>query len=262
MKPGPFLTAISCPALHPPNLPSIHWALPPFFCLSTNCHGNGCSPILLGSLCKWHLCLTVTGFKIILRAWRQVIKLNFQPVAHMNVANEWWIKRAMGGGAIHPLSPVKTLHSRLVLPPPPSSSNDGRWDTQVQALRWEQKKITVPKLHHLWNLWAAVQPKATAEHKHITGIFSDFSFGAAHTMYFADRQLIYYTWQKCQAVLAARHITSEQSQRDWRIMSNRTRPADPSCNMDSHLAGHASSTNYKLKMKYGMKKGKAWDQMQ
>lgn len=55
-------------------------------------------------------------------------------------------------------------------------------------------------------------------------------------MYFADCQLIYYTWQKCQAVLAARHITSEQSQRDWRVMSNRTRPADPSCNMDSHLA--------------------------
>lgn len=139
LKPGPFLTAISRPAHHhhPPNLPSIHRALPPFFCLSTNCHGNGCSPILLGSLCKWHLCLTVTGFKIILRAWRQVIKLNFQPVDHMNVANEWWIKRAMG--VIHPplLSPVKTLHSRLALPP--SSSRDGRWDSQVQALHWEQK---------------------------------------------------------------------------------------------------------------------------
>lgn len=102
LKLGLFLTAISCPAHHPHNLQSIHRALPPFFCLSTNCHGNGCSPILLGSLCKWHLCLTVTGFKIILRAWRQVIKLNFQPVDHMNVANEWRIKRAMGGGVIHP----------------------------------------------------------------------------------------------------------------------------------------------------------------
>lgn len=58
-------------------------------------------------------------------------------------------------------------------------------------------------------------------------------------MYFADRQLIYYTWQKCQAVLAARRITSELSQRDWRVMSNRTGPADPSCNMDSHLAGES-----------------------
>lgn len=135
-----------------------------------------------------------------------------------------------------PPSLVKTLHSRLaLLPPPPSSLGMGD-----ETLRFElcagSRKITLPKLHHLWNLWAAVQPKATAAHKHITGIFSDFSFGAAHTMYFADRQLIYYTWQKCQAVLAARHITSEQSQRDWRVMSNRTRPADPSCNMDSHLA--------------------------
>lgn len=61
-------------------------------------------------------------------------------------------------------------------------------------------------------------------------------------MYFGDHQLIYYTWQKCQAVLAARHITSEKSKKDWRVMSNRTRPADPSCNMDSHLAGLDSST--------------------
>lgn len=79
-------------------------------------------------------------------------------------------------------------------------------------------------------------------------------------MYFADRQLIYYTWQKCQAVLAARHITSEQSQRDWRVMSNRTRPADPSCNMDSYLARRASRTNTELKMKYQMKRSEARDQ--
>lgn len=70
-----------------------------------------------GSLCKWHLCLTVTGFKIILRAWRQVIKLNFQPVDHMNGPNEWWIKRAVGEGSrIHPHSPVKTQRSQLVPP--------------------------------------------------------------------------------------------------------------------------------------------------
>lgn len=79
-------------------------------------------------------------------------------------------------------------------------------------------------------------------------------------MYFADRQLIYYTWQKCQAVLAARHITSEQSQRDWRVMSNRTRPADPSCNMDSYLARRGSRTNTELKMKYQMKRSEARDQ--
>lgn len=92
-------------AARPTTFPPIDTALPPFFCLSTNCHGNGRSPILLGSLCKWHLCLTVTGFKIILRARRQVIKLNFQPVDHMNVANEWWIKRAVGGGVISPPPP-------------------------------------------------------------------------------------------------------------------------------------------------------------
>lgn len=77
-------------------------------------------------------------------------------------------------------------------------------------------------------------------------------------MYFADCQLIYYTWQKCQAVLAARHITSEQSQRDWRVMSNRTRPADPSHNMDSHLAGQAGRTNNRPKTI----QSKAWDQRQ
>lgn len=72
-------------------------------------------------------------------------------------------------------------------------------------------------------------------------------------MYFADGQLIYYTWQKCQAVLAARHITPEQSHGDWRVMSNRTRPADPSCNMACHLARPAGSTSNKPKMKYQMK---------
>ena len=89
-----------------------------------------------------------------------------------------------------------------------------------------------------------------------------FIWSSTHTMYFADCQLIYYTWQKCQAVLAARHITSEQSQGDWRVMSNRTRPADPSCNMDSHLVRQASRANSKLKMKYQMKQHKAWDQRQ
>lgn len=125
LKFGQFLTAISLQVLRPANLSPIHMALLPFFLLSTNYHGNGCSPILLGSLCKWHLCLTVTGFKIILRAWRQVIKLNFQPVDHMNVANESGLKkkRAMGSGVCPP-TPVKTLHSQLVLPP--SSSRDGR----------------------------------------------------------------------------------------------------------------------------------------
>lgn len=157
-----------------------------------------------------------------------------------------------------PRSPVKTLHSQLVLPPSSSGMGD---ETLRFKLCTGSRKITVPKLHHLWNLWAAVQPKATAEHKHITRIFSDFSFGAAHTMYFADRQLIYYTWQKCQAVLAARRITSEQSQRDWTVMSNRTRPADPSCNMDSHLAEQASRTNNMLKMKY-LINSQAWDQRQ
>lgn len=121
---------------HPSTQPSFH-----FFCLSTNCHGNGCSPISLGSLCKWNLCLTVTGFKIILRAWRQVIKLNFRPVDHMKVANEWWIKRAMGGGVQKgvwsPPSPVKTLHSQLAPLPPPSRV--GRRDSQVQAQHWEKK---------------------------------------------------------------------------------------------------------------------------
>jgi len=82
-------------------------------------------------------------------------------------------------------------------------------------------------------------------------------------MYFADRQRIYYTWQKCQAVLAARLITSEQSQRDWRVMANTTRPADPSYNMDSHLAWQASRTNNKLKMKYQISdQSEAWDKGQ
>lgn len=138
LRHGHFLVAISPPALRPANLPPINTALLPFFRLSTNCHGNGCSPILLGSLCKWHLCLTVTGFKIILRAWRQVIKLNFQPVDHMNVANERWIKKESNGKrCMSPPPFVKTLHSQLVLPP--SSSRDGRWDSQVEALCWEQK---------------------------------------------------------------------------------------------------------------------------
>lgn len=37
-------------------------------------------------------------------------------------------------------------------------------------------------LLRLWNLRAAVQLEATAEHKPFFGIFSDFSFGAEHTM--------------------------------------------------------------------------------
>ncbi len=209
---------------------------------------------------NWAGALTRTACKIILgAAKRQVIKLNFQPVDHMNIANEWWIKRAMGGGVIHTAPPLQkhcTAGSLCLLLPGKGA------ETLRLKLCAGSRKITVPKLHHLWNLWAAVQPKATAEHKHITGIFSDFSFQAAHTMYFADRQLIYYTWQKCQAVLAARHITSEQSQGDWRVMSNRTRPADPSCNMDSHLAGQASGTNNKLKMKYWIKQSKAWNERQ
>lgn len=51
------------------------------------------SPIARRSLCKWYLSLTVTACKIILRAHRQVIKLNFQPVDRMSTAHEWWIKR-------------------------------------------------------------------------------------------------------------------------------------------------------------------------
>lgn len=164
--------------------------------------------------------LTVTGFKIILLAWRQVIKLNFQPVDHMKVAKDGWIKRAMGRGALRgkrsraPFS-VKTRpdHPASCSPLPPQRL--GEEDAEVHAQHGESRKTAVPELHHLWNLWAAVQPRATAEHKHITGIFSDFSFGAADTMYFADCHLFISPGRNGSRFLATRHITSEQSQ--WEI---------------------------------------------
>lgn len=139
LKSEPLLSADQLTGPPPSKPPSLHRALTAFFCLSANCHGNGCSPILLGSLCKWHLSLTVTGFKIILRAWRQVIKLNFRPVDHMNVLNEWWIKRAMGGGVqrgvIYPLSCKNTAQPACSASAFLSEMEDET--VQVQALHWE-----------------------------------------------------------------------------------------------------------------------------
>lgn len=127
----------------------------------------------------------------------------------------------------------------------------------VGALQWEQKNNSA-KATSSMEFMSCSSTQGHCGTQTLQGFSPDFSFGAAHTMYFADRQLIYYTWQKCQAVLAARRITPEQSQRDWRVMSNRTRPADPSCNMDSHLAGQASRINNEPKMTYQRRQRKAW----
>lgn len=169
------------------------------------------------------------------------------------------VDKKSNGRCDTPPSPVKTLHSWLVLPP---SFRDGRWDSQVQALCWEQKNNSAKATSSMEFMSCSSTQGHCGTQTHHRDFLRFFIWSSTHTMYFADRQLIYYTWQKCQAVLAARHITFEQSQGDWRVMSNRTRPADLSCNTDSHLARPASSTNNKLKMKYRTKPSKAWDQRQ
>lgn len=138
-------------------------------------------------------------------------------------------KRSRGRRCHAPPPSAKTLHSPLVLPPPPPL-RDGRRVSQVQELCWEQKNNSAKATSSMEFMSCSSSQGHCGTQTRRRDFLRFFILelrAHTHTRYRADRKLIYSTWQKCQA---GRRISSELSRRGRTGTSNRTRPADPSCN--------------------------------
>lgn len=185
--------------------------------------------------------LTVTGFKIILLAWRQVIKLNFQPVDHMKVAKDGWIKRAMGRGALRgkrsraPFS-VKTRPDHPASCSPPAPPKVGWRRRRGSCSAWgEQKNSSARAASSVEFMSCSSTQGHCRTQTHYRDFLRFFIRSSRHNV-LCRLPSIHFTWQEWQPIFGNQtYYLWAEPVRDWWIVSSRTRPTDPGCNCDGHL---------------------------
>lgn len=142
-------------------------------------------------------------------------------------------KKSNGRTCDMPPHPVKTLHSRLALPPP--SLRDGRWDSQVQALCLEQKNNSAKATSSMEFMSCSSTQGHCGTQTHHRDFLRFFIWSGTHNVL-------------CRLPAYLLHMAKmpgsfgSQTYYLWaepeRLESNvqQMRPADPSCNTDSQLS--------------------------